>query len=349
MNDKSLRKERSMSIRIKDIAKAANVSIATVSLVLNNKPGVGESTRQKILNIVKEMGYETNILSKPALKNNGDIRFIIYKKHGKVVADTPFFSQLMEGIDYECRREGYNLVISYINNDNKVELLNLLKDSRPQGIILLATEMQYKELGEFIELNLPFIVLDSFFKYKKLNMIGINNTEGVYESISYLYQLGHRKIGYLKSSIHINNFSQRFLGYINALKDKGIEKDESLVCCLEPTYEGAYRDMHKHLISKPNNLPTCFFADNDIIALGAIRAMKEYGLSIPNDISIIGFDDIPTSQMTDPSLTTVRVYKQRMGMIAVKRLIDIMNDSPQEYIKIEVGTRLIKRESCKRV
>lgn len=334
-----------MGLRIKDISDMLNISPATVSLALNNKPGVSEETRQKILSVIADMGYDTNLLSKPALRNNKSIRFIVYKKHSKVVADTPFFSTLMEGIDLEARKNGYNLVISYINeSENKAEVLRLIEENPLDGLIILATEMNSEDIKQFMQLGVPVVALDSYFEKEKLDTVIINNVQGAYEAVKYLIDSGHTDIGHLQSSIRIKNFEERNEGFMKALSDNKIKFEEKNVFTLEPTMEGAYNSMLDSL-KKDIKLPTAFFADNDIIAFGTIKALREFGIQVPNQISIIGFDDMPFCEMIDPALTTIRVFKQRMGMLAVDRLINKIEGNIYEYIKLEIGTILIERKS----
>ncbi len=336
-----------MPLRIKDIANELAISPATVSLVLNNKPGISEETRQKILTLVEEKGYTTNLLSKPAFKNNRDIRFVIYKKHGKVVSETPFFSELIEGIDKEAREEGYNLLVSYINelDNTKMDVLRILEETSPDGILLLATEMNGEDIEPFKQLFLPLVLLDNNFEdERQLDIVIINNRQGTYEAVKYLVDLGHKEIGYLHSSVWINNFDERKLGFMNALNELGLKFNKHHVVEIEPTMEGAYNDVLKYLDSI-RSLPSAFFSDNDIIAFGAMKAMREKGINIPQDVSIIGFDDMPFCEMIDPPLTTLRVYKQRMGRIAMRRLIEKIENNPEEVIRVEVNTELVERKS----
>jgi len=335
-----------MKLKAKDIAKKLSISPSAVSFVLNNKPGVSEETRRKVLKVIEQMGYNTNIFSKSALSHNRNIRFIIYKKHGLVVSDTPFFSALMEGIDREARSLGYNLIVTYIdeNKDNLMKILHIIKATPPDGIMLLATEMTKEDLKPFKKLNVPLLLLDSYFESENLDTVIINNIEGVYKATCYLVELGHINIGYLHSSVWINNFDQRMAGFKKAINAKGLKLNENFIFCLESTVDGSHKNMLKILENKPQ-LPTALFADNDIIAFGAIKAMKEFGIRIPQDVSVIGFDDIPFCEMIDPPLTTVMVYKQRMGMIALKRLVERIDEAPAETIRIEVNTTIVERKS----
>ncbi len=335
-----------MPLRIKDIANELNISHATVSLVLNNKPGISEETRQKVLKFVEEKGYSTNLLSKPALKNNRNIRFVIYKKHGQVVSDTPFFSALMEGIYQETKKEGYNILVSYINEkDNlKTDIERVVAENPADGILLLATEMERSDIEPFNRLALPMVLLDSFFEPQKYDTVIINNRQGAFEAVKHLIDCGHVEIGYLTSSVWINNFEERKDGFMKALADHNLKFNRHYLFQVEPTMEGAYGDFYKSL-ETADSLPTAFFADNDIIAFGAIKALREKGFNVPRDISIVGFDDMPFCEMIDPPLTTLRVYKQRMGQIAVRRLIERIEENPEENIKVEVNTELVERRS----
>jgi len=338
-----------MALKVKDIARMLNISPSTVSLVLNNKPGISEETRQKVLKTVEELGYNTNILSKPALKNNKNLRFVIYKKHGNVVADTAFFSALIEGIDTEARKNGYNLVFSHVNeSEGKMDVYRIIEENPLDGILLLATEMSPEDLQPFTRLNMPIVILDNNFEREKLDTVLINNVQGACEATKYLIDMGHKSIGYLHSSVWINNFEERKEGYLKALQENGLQANEKYIFGLESTTEGAYGDM-KALLQKGRKLPAAFFADNDIIAFGAIKAMKEHGLRIPEDVSVVGFDDVPFCEIIDPPLTTIKVHKQRMGMVAVKRLIEKIEENAAEFIKIEVGTELVVRKSVRKI
>lgn len=338
-----------MSVRVKDIAELLGISPSTVSLVLNNKPGISQKTRQRVLDAISEMGYDINFLSKPALNNNRSIRLIVYKKHGKVVSDTPFFAELLEAIESEARKNGYNLVFSYVNeNENRAEILRIIKERPLDGVLILATEMNKEEIASFSKIDSPVLVLDNYFQSEKLDTVVINNVQGAYEAVKYLADCGHKKIGYLRSSIKINNFSERYDGYIKSLGDNGLKVENGFLWELGSTLDEAYRDA-KELLGKTRNLPTAYFADNDIIALGAMKAFKEAGYSIPEDISLVGFDDMPFCEMAEPSLTTIKVFKQAMGRHAVKRLIEIIETKTSDYIKIEIGTELIKRKSVRKL
>ncbi len=335
-----------MKINAKDIARQLNISPSAVSMALNNRPGISKETRQMVLDAAVEMGYQkpTKVISEVSRKF---IQLIIYKKHGDVVSDTPFFAELTQGIDAQTKKCGYSLIINYFyKHQNISEQLYSIMSSKSDGIILLATEMESSDLDYFSSLNIPVVVLDNYFPEYDYNCVVINNFQGALKSVSYLYQSGHTDIGYLSSKVAINNFRERMQGYKTAMRSIVGEKGdlEDRIVNISPTSESAYNDMIQYL-SGVRDLPTAFFADNDIIAVSCIKALTGKGYRVPEDVSVIGLDDVPIAKIIEPALTTMAVPKAQFGMLAVNRLISMIQDDAQEIIKIELSTKLVIRNS----
>ncbi len=337
-----------MKLKSKDIANILGVSPATVSLVLNNKPGISEDTRQKIISYLEENGYNTSHLYQTEETAGKTIQFIIYKKHGKVVGDTPFFSELIESINRAAREDGYNLTITYMDEtkDNIPSLVDMIKKNNPAGLLILATEMASEDINIFRGLGLPMLLLDSTFDNQDIDTVCINNADGVYKAVDYFVKNGYKEIGYLHSNIWIYNFEQRMLRFKQYMSDLNLHLPKEHFFNLEPTVEGSYRDMTK-LLKERRDIPQAFFADNDIIAFGAIRALKEAGIRIPDDIAVIGFDDTPYCELLVPKLTTIRVFKQQVAVTAVNRLIECINHTANCIQKTYISTELIVRDSVK--
>ncbi|BCJ95992.1 LacI family transcriptional regulator [Anaerocolumna cellulosilytica] len=335
-----------MAISAKDLANLLNISPATVSMVLNNRPGISKETKDKVLEGAKKYGFDLSKKHMVAVQE-GMLHFMIYKNHGSVVSDTPFFSQVTEGIQSQCRQNGYHLQISYLyKNEDLDKQLESLIHLPCKGIILLGTEMSADEFILFKNLSVPLVVLDSYFEAAACNAVCINNVQGAYLAVKHLVENGHTQIGYLHSSLSINNFTERQEGYLKALGEAGITEASTVICPVHPTMEGAYKDLLNYLTSN-SSLPTAFFADNDIIAMAAIRAFKETGYNVPEDISVIGFDDMPLCEYMDPPLSTVLVQKDRLGALAVERLLYLIDHEVNDYVKIELSTALTVRKSVK--
>jgi len=330
-----------MKVSIKKISEATGFSSATVSNALNNKRGVNEATASKIFRTAKELGYfpEDRIEK---------IKFVIYKRNGRIIDDTPFFNLLIDGAEKECRKFGYEMLIKHLErtaDDYEQQVKELIRDA-DGAVILLGTELIDDDIEIYRCVNCPFLLLDYFDTSMQFDGVLINNEDSARVATEYLLTKGHRRIGYLRGEFRIQAFRSRAIGYGRALKNAGIRADHSDTFTLATTMEGAYRDMSKSLRLKPD-LPTAFFADNDMIALGAMKALKEYGHRIPEDISIVGFDDLPFSEIVTPRLTTIRVSKPEMGAVAVRKMHEIINRIGVARTKIGVCTDFIERDSVR--
>lgn len=331
-------------VTIKDIALVANVSPATVSNALNDRTGVSNAIKDKIKKTACELGYTKKVNT----TRRSAIQIVMYKRNGYVVSDTPFFTNLIEGMQQECRSANLEMVISHVSKEGDYHTqIAEIKQDDVSGYLILATEMLNDDFALFDDIEKPVIFLDSLFPYKDKDFVLINNVQGAYLATEHLIDCGHTSIGYLQSSIYINNFNYRKQGFLGALAESNIEPDERLWFKLEPTLNGAYRDMRRLLSRGIDRLPTAVFADNDIIAFGAMSALKEFGIKIPEEVSIVAFDDMPYAVISDPKLTTIRVNKKQFGAIAVRRLLERINNDNIVKQKVEVNVELVKRNSVK--
>ena len=328
-----------MKVGIKQISELSGFSVSTVSNVLNNKKGVNANTAQKILDIAREIGYM------PASKS-GRIKLVMYQKSGKILVETPLINALLDGVETECRKNGFDTVIYTLReNDLKFEVqLSALLNDRSSGILLLATEMEEADIHKFTDLDAPIVVVDAWFEREYFDTVLMNNTDSVINAAEYLIENGHTKIGSLCSNITIQNFIYRRMGLTQAMERHGLKLEKQYCVSLNPTINGAYEDMRTYLQSSPK-LPTAYIADNDIIAMGALKALIESGCKVPEEVSIIGFDNMPFSEMMSPRLTTLDVPKRELGIVAVRRLMQQINGESLVPMRTELLTRLIKRDS----
>ncbi len=337
-----------MAITAKELAKLLNLSEASISMALNKKPGVSTKTRKMVMEAAKQYGYDfTRINEDNAAipSTNGTIYFIIYRKHGAVVSDTPFFSQLSEGIDLGCKRAKYYLNVYYLYEGDDIDShLNQIMNQGCKGIVLLGTEMQEEDFRPFSKFSVPLVLLDNYFETITMDSVLINNVQGSYQATNYLIAKCKAQPGYLHSSYIINNFSERADGFYKAVRANGMPTSKSIVHLLSPSVEGAYADMLA-LLDQGEETARCYFADNDLIAAGAIRAFRERGYKVPEDMAVIGFDNMPVCTYIEPGLTSINVPKQYMGEMAVQRLVSIIGSKEYTPVKIEILTNLVKRKS----
>ncbi|MDD3172287.1 MAG: LacI family DNA-binding transcriptional regulator [Herbinix sp.] len=330
-----------MKPNIRMISKLTGYSPATVSNALNRKKGVNKETSDEIFKVANEIGYsnETKI---------SRIRFVIYKRNGSIIDNSPFFSNLLEGVETECREFGYELIISNLDrrSDFYGQRLDEILNDRTTAVIMLGTEAMDEDFESFLNAKCPMVILDSWSTSMNFNGILINNSDSAKNAVEYLIKKGHKEIGYLKGKFRIKAFNARATGYSRALYKHGISMNDQYIVSLNTTMDGAYKDMLLFLNQRPK-LPTAFFADNDMIALGAMKALIEKGYRIPEDISLIGFDDLDSCEISTPRLTTIRVFKQEMGQLAVRRLKDVIRDGNGIKSKIQICTEFMERDSVK--
>lgn len=332
-----------MALRAKDIAEMLGVSTATVSLVLNNKPGVGEKRRQEIIQKITELncGY----MLKEQRINKGTIGFVVYKREGSIIDESPFFTYILEGINSSISRYGYTLNFMYINkNMPRPEQEYQLRAGDYKGLIIFAVEMYYDDLQLFKDSQIPFAILDNSFQENDVDAVAINNVQGTSKAVAHLCEMGHEEIGYIRSKVKINSFEERYSAFKRKIKKMGRVFNREYVVDVGYSEEEVKRDVKSYLRGAAR-LPTAFFAENDLIGCNAIRAMQECGYKVPEDFSLVGFDNRPISTLIEPKLTTINVPKDIFGPSAVDLLISKIEHGREQSLKVEIGTSLIKRES----
>jgi len=332
-----------MKVSVRKISEATGFSPATVSNALNYKKGVNAETAELVRSKAREMGYFETVgrISK--------IKFAMYKKDGTILEDTPFFPLMLKGIEEESRALGFELTVVNLERRNPDfdEQVRLLQNDQSSGVILLATEFVDEDISIIRNMNVPFVVIDYWVEDMSFDAVAATNQDSARMAVSYLISKGHRRIGYLAGNFRIKPFRARAAGVKIALEKCGIQFDKKRdEVILTANMDGAYRDMKEYLKTNPP-LPTAFFADNDVIALGAMKAMAEKGIRVPEDVSIVGFDDVSFSSISSPPLTTMRVPKLELGRAAVRRLNDVIRDQDDIKIKVQMCTQFVERESVR--
>ena len=336
----------------RELASQLNISPAALSLILNNKPGVSDATRMKIKKQLSDMGY-AHLIRKNDIAVLDQIAFIVYKRHGKILDQHPFFLLMMEGIETHARKYNYQVILTSFDIRSAPETqVETIRQMPIKGAIIFGTEMQDDDISYLQHLNVPYVVIDNDFPQYDINTVAINNTIGTYEAIEYLIRMGHRNIGYLKSSTSIKSFDERDLGYHAALSGFGYPLKEKNIVMLRYTEEGSYQDFLNYLSASPA-LPSAFVADDDTIAIGALRALREKGYSVPEDISVIGFNDRPSCEISQPPLTSINVPRHSFGSEAVDMLMKLIDKAAsggknERSLKLRIGTQLIVRDSVKK-
>lgn len=330
-----------MKVSIRKISELTGFSPATVSNALNHKKGVNRETSEKILKVAEELGYR----AKEKIKK---IRFVIFRRNGLIIDDSPFHPAVIEGVERQAKKMGYDTVFCHVDvNDTgcRAQIEGILSDAE-SAVVLLGTEMMEEDFEPFQRAHNKVILLDGWSDEHFFNSVLVSNTDSAVRAAEYLLHKGHRDIGYIRGDFRIQAFKYREIGLQRVLSREGIPFRQEYVATVGTKIETAYEGMKQYL-DRTSVIPTAFFADNDTIAIGAMRALKEYGYDIPKDVSIIGFDNVSFGAVSDPPLTTVHVYKHEMGEMAVRQLAMAMEDPKKVKMKIQVCTDFVERGSVR--
>ena len=230
-------------VTVAAIAKEAGVSPGTVSNALNNRKGsISKEKRDHIIEVAEKLGYfKTG-------KRTGILTLVIYSKKERVVGDTPFFSELIRGLENEATKQDYRLNIIYIDSDQIGEIQQLDDVSKSDGLIFLGTEMQLEDVERFENFRIPYIIIDNAYTNQKCDFLSINNRDGMYEITNYLVKKGYKRIGLINSINQINNFKERKMGYLQAMMDNGLNVVPELEAFVQPTIDDSYRDFKDYLV-----------------------------------------------------------------------------------------------------
>jgi len=334
------------SLTIRDIADVAGVSPATVSLVLNGKGEISGMTRARVLEAVASLNYIPRV-ARGRVEASDTLRFLKIAKHGHTVNrdHSHFISDYIDGMSIEATRRGYTLEVISHEGQSISTIAESLAGAPISGVIALGTELSESDVRIIQSLGLPSVFIDTFYDVIDANFVNMNNEDAVYKVLSRFHNQGFERIGFVASHVDTTNFRLRQEAFFKNMTRLGLKLNEADVISVESTYDGAYNDALS-LLRAGTDLAECYFCTNDVIAYGFIKALREFDISIPDDVSIIGFDNLPLSSTMEPSLTTIDVSKRKIGYLAVTVLDDLINASEtQPSVKILVGAELIARSS----
>lgn len=332
-------------VSVRELSRITGFSPATVSNALTGKRGVSEQTAAIIKKAALEAGYtRSSSLSR--------VQFVIARQSGRMIDEGTFRLAVINGIEYEARQHGLSttyVTLELSNERTRQSQVDGVLSDPSCGVVLLGTEMLEEDYDLFANAEVPIVVVDGNSSNHFFETVVFSNETSAYKAVRYLIGMGHTKIGYLGGGLRIRNFPLRQRGWERAMQEAGLEaRDEYKVMLGTDKPETACKDMLEWLSTNPE-LPTAFFADNDALAVGAMRALIESGYDIPGDISIVGFDDLDYASITHPPLTTVHVPRFDIGRTAVRKLIE-QADDPQPYtVASHLSTTFVERDSVRKL
>ncbi|AEC02469.1 LacI family DNA-binding transcriptional regulator [Parasphaerochaeta coccoides] len=336
---------------IKEIAEKAGVSKATVSLALNNQKGVGQEKRAVIQQIAREMNYLAPCKRQGPLSNQGKvIMFSQIKKHGLILNKDQniFIMDYITAINRAVEEHGYSFELRLHPHTSIQAFVGEVNERYPTGLIILGTELDESDILALEGIQVPYLILDTNFDSIGADFITMANIEAVFQIVRHLKDTGHTDIRMARSREATGNILLREQGFQSALKHFGLRQDSRSVFSISPGFDGAYQDMLSYITQSVGNLPQAIFCFNDVAAFGVIKALKESGINVPQDISIVGFDNLPMASMMDPSLTTIKVPTKEIGRLAARFIMDrIKMKTPAEKCCFMLRGTLITRQSVK--
>ena len=339
--------EINMKINIKDVAKKAGVSTATVSRVLSDFPGVREKTKIQVLKAVEKLNYEINAVARSLRqKKTNSIGIIV----GNVLSQ--FYSVIAKSVEDTANKFGYHTILCNgdENPEKELEYLKVLKSNRVDGIILVPTGKNSKYIHNLINTRIKVVLLDRLIEGVDCDAVLVDNTTGAYKAVKHLIDQGYRKIGIVDGYLDRTTGAERLKGYLQAIEEAGIAKDDSLIKIGNFKKESG-KKLTKELLEQSNK-PEAIFTTNIDMSMGALIAIKEMGLSIPDDIGIVCFDDSDWALILEPPITVIRQPVYQLGSMAVELLIKKIESKRKNFKKIPsittLETELISRESTKK-
>lgn len=331
---------------IKDVAKKAGVAVSTASLVLNKKGYVSDDLRRKVQLAAEELNYVPNRFARSLINNStGNIGFIVSEEHFSTAE--PFYTRVFLGTEFEARQHDYYVLLTTVPNKFRSSHLPRFISERNVDGVIFAGKISEAYAKAVARENLPSVVVDYEFKQMRLPTINIDNVRGTSLAVEHLFNLGHRRIAFVGGDIVHPSIKARLDGYLEALDRLGLEKSENLVSASQP-YTGSedgYRATNE-LFNRGAKF-TALVACNDAVAIGAMRALKEKGLSVPEDFSVVGFDDIELCDHVEPRLTSIRVPKEDLGAYALRVLARSIKQGEQPISSMLIDPSLVVRESTR--
>jgi len=330
-------------MNIKEVAAKAKVSTATISRTINQSTLVTPQTAEKVWRAIRELGFYPNTQARALVSGKSRI-------FGLIISDisNPFFPELVKSFEDSAIRHDYESIVA--NTDYKSERMAVcvrrMIERQVDGVAIMTSEMDRSLIEELSSRRLPIVFLDLGKVKPLISNIAVNYAKGIQEAVHHLVSLGHRRFGFISGPLSLKSAKARRTAVLTNLRACGIGDRQQIVVEGNHRIDGGEEAMRRILASA--HVPTAVLASNDLSAIGALRAMHQAGLNVPQDISLVGFDDIEFAQFTQPALTTVRLSREEIGRKAFDALYASIQDNSTSGQEIRVSTSLVVRESTDR-
>ncbi|MBP1693077.1 MAG: transcriptional regulator, LacI family [Chloroflexi bacterium] len=326
-----------------EIARLSGVSRSTVSRVINDSPGVRQETRQRVLQIIQQMNYQPNVLARSLAGGRTRVLSLVIPEGVTRLFSDPYFPILIQGVSLACNAQDYSVMLWLADPDYKRRTISrIIQDKLSDGTIIASMLNDDPLVEALIEDGSPFILIGRNPNHENISYVDVDNQNGTHMAIAHLLHLGYRRIATITGPQNMIAGLDRLEGYLQTLRQWNLAVDPDLIIEGDFSEDGGYTAMRRLVPCQPEAV----FIASDQMAIGALRALREYELRVPQDIAVIGFDDIPMAARTDPPLTTVRQPIQKTGQTAAETLIDMIEYPSNEPRRLILPTELVIRESC---
>lgn len=334
-----------LPVTIEEIARLANVSRSTVSRVLNNHPNVRGTVREKVLRVVHEHNYAPNAAARSlASSRSYTISLVIPRTAAAIFAD-PFFPQVIQGISEAASSAGYVLMLSMLSAEMEQPFYQRMVRGRHfDGVIMLSSDIDDPLLPRLVRDKVPLVLIGRHPFIEPLAHVDSENREGARVAVEHLLALGHERVATITGPLRMQSGLDRRDGYKQALLARALPIDPALVVEGDYTQQGGFEAMRQLLALGPR--PTAVFAASDAMALGALGAAHAAGFRVPDDVAVVGFDDVPAAAFASPPLTTMRQPSAELGAAAVRALVAMLDDPTIPPAALRLPTTLVVRASC---
>jgi LacI family transcriptional regulator len=331
------------NLTLEDIAKQAGVSRSTASRVVNDDPHVSDSVRMKVQEVILATGYHPHAAARSLASHRSWMIGLVLPRTVSTFFTDPYFPRLTQGVAQACNQHNYTLGLFLLDTkeDEKRILPRISHKGMLDGILLQTAQMEDKLIDKLVSADFPVVIAGRPFKANGISYIDVDNINASHDAVCHLIQLGYKHIGTITGMMNSTVGIDRKEGYRKAILEQGWEVDENLIVEGDFTEESGYAGIKQLLPYKPDAV----FAASDTMAIGAMRAAREAGLHVPNDVAFVGFDDLPIASQSDIKLTTVRQPIIQFGVKAVETLIDLIENGIKPSRCIIMDTELIIRES----
>lgn len=332
-----------MPLTLEDIAQMSGFSRSTVSRVINGDPNVSEKTRRKVLDLIQHIGFQPNLAARGLAVGRTRVIGLVIPSGLSAIFSDPYFPLVIQGVASACNVHEYSVMLWLAEPEYERKTMSqVLYNGLIDGVVVASMLMDDPLIDRLAESQRPFITIGRSPENDRISFIDVDNRAGAYQGVSYILHTGRRRVAVINGPHNMIAGRDRFQGYQDALRERGLYLQPELIA------EGEFSDISGYLAMKrllPHH-PDAVFVASDAMAFAAMRVIQEAGLCIPDDIAVVGFDDIPAAAISNPPLTTVRQPIQRTGSVAAEMLIERIEHPETQSCRIILPTELVIRSSC---